>query len=107
MPLMKKFKHDAYTTLFGFGWYYGWYFVGIGYLWLSGGLNDLLNAGNGASGAEGVEALLGGVLGNDFKYFGDFINYNWSLIKNVKFEFEKNKHLFKLDTRKIIAKFIQ
>jgi hypothetical protein len=34
--------------------------VGILYLWLSGGIGDLLNAGIN-SGAEGVEALLGGV----------------------------------------------
>lgn len=34
--------------------------VGILYLWLSGGIGDLLNA-SGSSGADGVEALLGGV----------------------------------------------
>ena len=69
--------------------------VGIGYLWLSGGLNDLLNAGNGAVELKGLKRYLEELLGNDFKYFGDFINYNWLIkSKNVKFEFEKNKHLF-------------
>ena len=70
--------------------------VGIGYLWLSGGLNDLLNAGNGASGAEGVEALLGGVaLAMISSILGILLTTIGSLrVKNVKFEFEKNKHLF-------------
>ena len=70
--------------------------VGIGYLWISGGLGDLLNAGNGSSGAKGVEALLGGValamiasiLGILLTTFGSMI------VKDAKASVEKNKHIF-------------
>lgn len=70
--------------------------VGIGYLWISGGLTDLLNAGNGNSGADGVEALLGGValamissiLGILFTTFGSM------KAKIAKAEVESNKHIF-------------
>ena len=35
--------------------------VGIGHLWISGGLSDLLNIDSSSSGMDGIEALLGGV----------------------------------------------
>jgi hypothetical protein len=70
--------------------------VGIGNLWVSGGLNDLLNGGNGSSGAEGVESLLGGVaLAMISSIFGILLTTFGSMIaKNAKVKVEKNKHVF-------------
>lgn len=70
--------------------------VGIGNLWISGGLNDLLNGGKGSSGAEGVESLLGGVaLAMISSIFGILLTTFGSLIaKNTKATVEKNKHIF-------------
>jgi len=70
--------------------------VGIGYLWLSGDLSDLLNAKNGNSGADGVEALLGGVaLAMISSILGIILTTIGSMrAKDAKAEEEKNKHIF-------------
>jgi hypothetical protein len=68
--------------------------VGILYLWLSGGLRDLLTGGE--TGAEGVEALLGGVaiamissiLGIVLTTIGS------SIFRKTKHFLERNKHGF-------------
>ena len=69
--------------------------IGVGFLVLSGGLNDLLNSGNG-SGADGVEALLGGVaLAMLSSIFGILLTtYGSNITKNAKTELEKNKNTF-------------
>ena len=70
--------------------------VGIGYLWISGDLSALLNAGNSNSGADGVEALLGGVaLAMISSILGILLTTRGSLkFKEAKTEEEKNKHVF-------------
>ena len=70
--------------------------VGIGYLWLSGDLTSLLDAGNGNSGVEGVKALLGGVaLAMISSILGIILTTRGSMMaKNAKAEEEKNKHVF-------------
>ncbi|MBO6024652.1 MAG: hypothetical protein J6P83_07360 [Bacteroidales bacterium] len=70
--------------------------IGIGYLWFSGDLSALLNAENDNSGAEGVEALLGGVaLAMISSILGIFFTTRGSMkAKDAKAEEEKNKHLF-------------
>ena len=70
--------------------------IGIGYLWISGGLSDLLNAGNNSSGAEGVETLLGGVaLAMVSSILGILLTTFGSMeAKNTKYKVEKNKHIF-------------
>lgn len=71
-------------------------FVGIGFLWLSGGLNDLLNTGNGGNGADGVEALLGGVALAMFASITGILLTTFGSLKtkNAKAYLEKNKHIF-------------
>jgi hypothetical protein len=69
--------------------------IGVGFLVFAGGLEDLLNSGNG-SGAEGIETLLGGValamissiLGIMLTTFGSH------LAKNAKSIVEQNKNTF-------------
>ena len=70
--------------------------VGIGYLWFSGDLSALLNSGDGKSGADGVEALLGGVaLAMISSILGIFLTTSGSMkAKDAKAEEEKNKHVF-------------
>lgn len=70
--------------------------IGIGYLWFSGDLAALLNSGDGKSGAEGVEALLGGVaLAMISSILGIFLTTSGSMkAKDAKAEEEKNKHVF-------------
>ena len=70
--------------------------VGIGYLWFSGDLSDLLDANGISSGAEGVEALLGGVaLAMVSSILGIFLTTSGSMkAKETKAEVEKNKHMF-------------
>lgn len=70
--------------------------VGIGYLWISGDLSKLLNAGDGYSGAAGVEALLGGVaLAMISSILGIVLTTIGSMkAKDAKAEEEKNKHIF-------------
>jgi len=70
--------------------------VGIGHLWLSGGLSDLINIDSESSGADGVEALLGGVaLAMISSILGILLTTFGSLrAKNVKAEVEKKKHTF-------------
>ena len=70
--------------------------VGIGYLWFSGDLSKLLNAGDGYSGAAGVEALLGGVaLAMISSILGIVLTTIGSMkAKDAKAEEEKNKHIF-------------
>ena len=70
--------------------------IGIGYLWISGGLHELLNSGNGTNGAKGVEALLGGVaLAMVASIFGILLTTTASIYtKNAKASVEKNKHIF-------------
>lgn len=70
--------------------------VGIGYLWISGDLSKLLNAGDGHSGAAGVEALLGGVaLAMISSILGIILTTIGSMkAKDAKAEEEKNKHVF-------------
>lgn len=69
--------------------------IGIVYLWLSGGLNDLLNSGSSA-GAEGVQALLGGIaLAMISNITGIILTTLNSLkTKDAKTIVEKNKHTF-------------
>lgn len=70
--------------------------VGIGYLWFSGDLTALLNAGNSSSGADGVEALLGGVaLAMISSILGILLTTRGSMkAKDAKAEEERNKHVF-------------
>jgi uncharacterized protein YsxB (DUF464 family) len=70
--------------------------VGVGYLWISGGLNDLLSAGSGNSGADGVEALLGGVaLAMVASILGILLTTFGSMkAKTAKVKLEHNKHIF-------------
>jgi len=70
--------------------------LGIGYLWISGGLKDLLDSGKGMSGATGIEALLGGVALAMISSIVGILLTTWGSIraKNAKAEFEKNKHIF-------------
>lgn len=70
--------------------------VGIGYLWASGDLNALLNAGSEASGATGVEALLGGVaLAMISSIWGILLTTTASMsAKNAKAKCENTKHIF-------------
>lgn len=70
--------------------------IGIGYLWISGDLSSLLNAGNSNSGADGVEALLGGVaLAMISSILGILLTTRGSMkAKDAKAEEEKNKHVF-------------
>lgn len=70
--------------------------IGIGYLWFSGDLAALLNSGDGKSGADGVEALLGGVaLAMISSILGIFLTTSGSMkAKDAKAEEEKNKHVF-------------
>jgi hypothetical protein len=70
--------------------------VGIGYLWASGDLNALLNAGSEASGATGVEALLGGVaLAMISSIWGILLTTAASMsAKNAKAKCENTKHIF-------------
>jgi hypothetical protein len=70
--------------------------IGIGYLWLSGGLSVLLNTGNQSSGANGVEVLLGGVaLAMIASIVGIYLTTKGSLrTKDAKSIVEKSKHAF-------------
>lgn len=70
--------------------------VGIGYLWASGDLNALLNAGSEASGTTGVEALLGGVaLAMISSIWGILLTTTASMsAKNAKAKCENTKHIF-------------
>lgn len=70
--------------------------VGIGYLWSSGDLNALLNAGSESSGANGVEALLGGVaLAMISSILGILLTTSGSMsAKNARTVNEKRKHIF-------------
>ncbi|MBR3412886.1 MAG: hypothetical protein IKG81_09390 [Bacteroidales bacterium] len=72
--------------------------VGVGYLWLSGGLKALLsmNPQAGVTSADGIVALLGGVaLAMICSIFGIFLTTNSSSrLKDVKITFEERKHKF-------------
>lgn len=69
--------------------------VGVGYLVLSGGLNDLLTTANG-NGADGIEALLFGVaLAMIASIVGiSLTTYGSSQMKDVKTKEENGKHIF-------------
>lgn len=70
--------------------------VGIGYLVISGGLNDLLGAGNDSTGADGIGALLGGVaLAMISSIIGILLTTFGSMqAKKIKADVEKKKHIF-------------
>lgn len=70
--------------------------IGIGYLWISGDLSELLNAKNGTSGVDGVETLLGGVaLAMFSSIMGIILTTIGSMkAKDAKAKEEKNKHVF-------------
>lgn len=76
--------------------------IGILYLWLSGGIADLLSSGSNIlssgvdSGAAGVEALLGGVALAMISSILGIILTTWSsnAFKTAKSQVESNKHLF-------------
>lgn len=69
--------------------------VGIGYLWISGDLSALLSSSS-TSGAEGVNALLGGVaLAMISSILGILLTTLGSMkAKTAKVQTEKNKHVF-------------
>lgn len=69
--------------------------VGIGYLWISGDLNALMNSSS-ESGAEGVNALLGGVaLAMISSILGILLTTSGSMrAKTAKAKTERNKHIF-------------
>jgi hypothetical protein len=69
--------------------------IGILYLWLSGGIDDLLSADTGA-GADGVEALLGGVALAMISSILGIILTTWGSInfKNAKSRVGRDKHTF-------------
>lgn len=76
--------------------------LGIGYLWVSGDLNSLLETGkssfesNHGNGADGVKALLGGVaLAMISSIMGIFLTTSGSmLLKEAKAKLQKGKHSF-------------
>lgn len=70
--------------------------VGVAFLWLTGGLSDLLSTGGTGSGAEGIEALLGGVaLAMISSICGILLTTTASnKFKRAKTDFEDNKNLF-------------
>lgn len=76
--------------------------VGIGYLWISGDLNSLLEVGtssfdsNQGNGADGVKALLGGVaLAMISSIMGITLTTSGSmLLKDAKANLQKGKHSF-------------
>ena len=69
--------------------------TGILYLWLTGGISDLLSA-KGSSGADGVEALLGGVALAMISSILGILLTTWgsNKFKNVKSVVESDKHTF-------------
>jgi tetratricopeptide (TPR) repeat protein len=69
--------------------------VGILYLWLRGGISDLLSTGGG-SGADGVEALLGGVALAMISSILGIILTTWgsNKFKTAKLQVESDKHGF-------------
>lgn len=79
--------------------------VGILYLWLSGGIGDLLSAGGG-SGADGVEALLGGVALAMISSILGIILTTWGVkyIQNCKVAGRKRQTwILELDSGKTVA----
>lgn len=71
--------------------------VGLGYLWISGDLSALLNAGDSTnSGAKGVTALLGGVaLAMISSIMGILLTTSGSMkAKSAKANTEREKHVF-------------
>lgn len=70
--------------------------VGIGFLWLSGGLRDLLTAGSDSSGADGVKALFGGVVLAMIASISGILHTTISSIKakDAKAKVEREKHIF-------------
>ena len=76
--------------------------VGVGYLWISGDLDSLLDAGktfqgtNQGTSADGVKALLGGVaLAMISSIMGIFLTTRGSLLlKKAKADLQKRKHVF-------------
>jgi hypothetical protein len=70
--------------------------VGVLYLWLSGGLAELLNSSASANGADGVEALLGGVgVAMVSSIFGILLaTIGSSKVARGKLQLEKNKNIF-------------
>jgi hypothetical protein len=69
--------------------------IGILYLWLSGSMGDLLSAGGG-SGADGVEALLGGVALAMISSILGIVLTTWASVnfKTAKAAVESDKHCF-------------
>ena len=70
--------------------------IGIGFLVFSGGLNHLLNSGDGIAGSEGIETLLGGVA---LAMISSIVGIILTTIasqstKNVKIEVESSKNSF-------------
>lgn len=70
--------------------------VGVAFLWLTGGLSDLLGSGGNGSGAKGIEALLGGVaLAMISSILGIVLTtISSNSFKKAKSIFEVNKHTF-------------
>lgn len=69
--------------------------IGILYLWLSGGIGNLLN-NESTSGADGIEALLGGVALAMISSILGIVLTTWgsNKFKTAKTVIEKNKHKF-------------
>lgn len=71
--------------------------VGVGFLWIGGGLNELLNSGSDTdSSVKGIQALLGGVaLAMISSIVGIILTTIGSMkLKKAKVGFEANKHVF-------------
>lgn len=70
--------------------------VGVAFLWFTGGLSDLLSTGGTGSGAEGIEALLGGVALAMFSSICGIVltTIASNKFKRAKTNFEDNKNLF-------------
>ncbi|ADQ80181.1 hypothetical protein Palpr_2044 [Paludibacter propionicigenes WB4] len=69
--------------------------VGVGILWISGGLSDLLSSSTG-NGAKGIEALLGGVAMAMISSINGILLTTWGagMARKSKVELENNKHSF-------------
>lgn len=70
--------------------------IGILYLWLSGGIGNLLNAGGDTNSGTGVEALLGGVALAMISSIWGIILTTWgsNKFKTAKSIVESDKHIF-------------
>ena len=96
----EKSTHKYLFRFFGFNGTMVGILVGIGHLWISGGLSDLLNIDSSSSGMDGMRLYLAGYFSYDFKHFRNLINNFGSLRAKCKAKLKGNM-FSKLDTKTI------